>query len=91
MTRTIPQGQYVAPYFAAESYVGGRYAINGEYSANPADYWYAPDNQVLGAIVGPITLRTVTGRIVTTSRVLKSEGTVGDLRRLARAAEGLVR
>jgi len=91
--RVISQGQYVHPRFAAESFVGQRYAIadaDGEYSADPADYWSAPDSAEVGMIIGPVTLQTVTGRLVTTRRALKSNGTIGDLRRLARAAESLV-
>lgn len=90
MKRTIPQGQYIAPQFAAESFVGSRYSLDGEYSANPADYWMAPNHAVVGDLVGPVTLQTVTGRVVTVSRILKSNATVGDLRRLARAATALV-
>jgi len=91
MKRTIPQGQFTHPYFAAESFVGERYSIDGVYSANPADYWNAPDDRRVGAIVGPIALRTTTGRVVVAPRVLKTRGTIGDLRRLARAAASLVR
>ena len=99
MKRTIPQGQYIAPIHAAESYVGRRYSITGTdpddeegtYSANPADYWYASDADPVGRIIGPIADRTVTGYPVTRIRVLKEHGTMGNLRRLARAAASLVR
>lgn len=95
MKRSIPQGQYIAPIHAAQSFVGSRYSIEddegGAYSAHPGDYWAASDSAVLGALVGPITLRTVTGRTVTTRRVLKEQATVRDLRRLSAAVVGMVR
>ncbi len=98
MSRTIPQGQYTHPRFAAESYVGSAYVIGGtylapgEYSAHPGDYWHAPDSEPVGPIVRrEHAFRTVTGRTVFGPRVLKTDATVGDLRRLARAAESLVR
>lgn len=96
MKRTIPQGQYAAPIHAAETFVGARYTItgpdDGEYGANPADYWYAPDDATVGAIIGPIADRTVTGYPVTRlPRPERARNRGPDLRRLARAAASLVR
>ena len=59
-----------------------------EYSADARDYWHMPDSaqfegSLLVRAVHPF--RTVTGRVVFASRVLKSDPTVGDLRRLASA------
>lgn len=58
---------------------------DGQYSANPADYWYLADDAQM-----PQTLvkrhhayRTITGRTVLAPRVLKDQPTMRDLRRLA--------
>lgn len=96
MNRTIPRGQYTADRFAAESYIGSHYVTtgpdDGEYSANPADYWNAPDETTIGSIVKrEHRYVTATGRSVYAARLVKDYATMGDLRRLARAAESLVR
>jgi hypothetical protein len=96
MHSPISRGQYTAAKFAAESYVGREYLVDdgagGEYSANPADYWNAADDAQMGALIRlRHPFRTVTGRTLYAPRLIRSAVTVGDLRRLARAAVGLVR
>lgn len=95
MRHIIRQGQFVAPRHAAESYIGAEYVIvedGATYSAHPGDYWDALDSAPLGALVRRLhPYLTVTGARITSQRVLKSRATVGDLRRLARAATPLVR
>jgi len=92
----INRGDYTLPRYAAESYIGQAYIVVGprgeEWSAGPADYWQSSDDIHLGAIVKrrhPYFLPTDT--VVWAPRTLTLHGTVGDLRRLARAAVGRVR
>lgn len=74
-----------------------RYAIctddDGQYSADPGDYWHYPDSQPIGALVRlDHAWRTATGQLVHAPRCIKLNATVGDLRRLARVpASGLIR
>ena len=93
--RQIDQGQYVHPRYAAEHYIGTAYVLVDEegsmFSAHPADYDLAPDSTRIGAIIRTRhPFRTITGGIVVGPRLLKSDATMADLRRLARAAEALV-
>ena len=90
-THTIPQGQYTLPIYAARSWVGSHYTLEsdeGYYSANPDDYWYLHDSVHMNARLWRVDhlTRTWDSRYVTTSRLLTYDATVGDLRRLARAA-----
>jgi hypothetical protein len=93
---TVQQGQWTAARFAGEAYVGASYSLTDEtgynrYSANPADYWNAEDDVPVGPIIrNSHRFRTVTGRIVFAERLIKTNATLGDLRRLARAATHLV-
>jgi hypothetical protein len=89
--RVIPRGDYVRAIHAAEAYIGRHYEVVGfdgvPYSAHPGDYWAAADGEPLGAIVKlRHSYTTNTGRLVVGRRLLTMRGTVGDLRRLARAA-----
>lgn len=92
MSKPIQQGQFVAKIHAAESAIGSRYFItgvkdDGEYSANPGDYWNRDGKESVGAIIKHShPYHTVTGRIVYGPRVIKSNATMADLRRLAKAA-----
>jgi hypothetical protein len=60
---------------------------DGQYSANPGDYWYnADDVRMPGTLVKlRHPYRTVTGLVVVGPRVLKDQPTMRDLRRLAAA------
>lgn len=65
---------------------GGDDGEYGEYSADPADYWMAADDAPVGLIVKKShRYRTVTGQTIYAERVIKTRGTVRDLRRLAAA------
>jgi hypothetical protein len=60
----------------------------GEYSANPGDYWHlADDDRFAGTdlVKAEHPYRTVTGRTVYGPRLLKSNPTMRDLRRLEAA------
>jgi hypothetical protein len=70
----------------------GRYFLAdefGEYSANAGDYWHRADSDRFDGMVlvkRSHAYRTVTGRTVHAERVLRSDPTMRDLRRLAAAS-----
>lgn len=69
----------------------GRYVLadeGGEYSADPADYWFRSDEDRFSGVSlvklsHPFT--TTTGQVVLAPRILKNDPTMRDLRRIARA------
>lgn len=71
--------------------LNGAYVLSdgeGEYSPDPGDYWDLPETYVfegMALVKRRHHYRTVTGRTVTDSRLLKTDPTMRDLRRLEHA------